>query len=90
MPSMTESGSPLSGHHRRRTRVLHPAPICRGRNNQKPGKRNAGAALETRSIRSCASAQPALPDRHVSQWSRAGAGMSFALMGDMILCARSS
>jgi 2-(1,2-epoxy-1,2-dihydrophenyl)acetyl-CoA isomerase len=62
-----------------------------GRNNQKPGKSNAGAALETafhpflRRLRN-------LPCPIVTAVNgpAAGAGMSFALMGDMILCARSS
>src|SRR5712664_47104 len=62
-----------------------------GRNNQKPGKSNAGAALETafhpflRRLRSLH-----CPIVTSVNGPAAGAGMSFALMGDMILCARSS
>ena len=59
-----------------------------GRGNAKPGKANAGAALETafhpflRRLRNlhCPIVTAVSP--------AAGAGMSFALMGDMILCAR--
>ena len=62
-----------------------------GRNNQKPGKSNAGASLEIgfhpflRRLRN-------LPCPLVTAVNgpAAGAGMSFALMGDMILCARSA
>src|ERR1700733_3223775 len=62
-----------------------------GRNNQTPGKSNAGATLETlfhpfmRRLRD-------LPYPIVTAVNgpAAGAGMSFALMGDMILCARSA
>jgi 2-(1,2-epoxy-1,2-dihydrophenyl)acetyl-CoA isomerase len=63
-----------------------------GRNNTKPGARtNAGAALET-------AYHPflrRLKNMHCPivtsvNGAAAGAGMSFALMGDMILCARSS
>src|ERR1700687_2999598 len=59
-----------------------------GRNNQKPGRSNAGAALET-------AFHPFLRPLHSPivtsvNGPAAGAGMSFALMGDMILCARSS
>src|SRR6202049_3180118 len=63
-----------------------------GRNNAEPGKRtNAGAALETayhpflRRLRN-------LHCRIVTSvnGAAAGAGMSFAMMGDMILCARSA
>ena len=63
-----------------------------GRNNQKPGRSNAGAALETafhpflRRLRNCLRIARSSPR---SMDSAAGAGMSFALMGDMILCARS-
>src|SRR6266436_843284 len=62
-----------------------------GRNNQKPGKSNAGAALETafhpflRRLR-----KQHCPIVTSVNGPAAGAGMSFALMGDMILCARSS
>jgi 2-(1,2-epoxy-1,2-dihydrophenyl)acetyl-CoA isomerase len=62
-----------------------------GRNNQKPGKSNAGAALETafhpvlRRLRNLH-----CPIITSVNGPAAGAGMSFALMGDMILCARSS
>ena len=62
-----------------------------GRNNQKPGKSNAGAALETafhpflRRLRNLH-----CPIVTSVNGPAAGAGMSFALMGDMILCARSS
>ncbi|MBB5048582.1 2-(1,2-epoxy-1,2-dihydrophenyl)acetyl-CoA isomerase [Rhodopseudomonas rhenobacensis] len=69
--------------------------FCTGANLQgrlnKPGKANAGAALET-------AFHPLL--RRLRNWHcpivtsvngpAAGAGMSFALMGDMILCARSA
>ncbi len=61
-----------------------------GRNNQKPGKSNAGAALETafhpflRRLRNLH-----CPIVTSVNGPAAGAGMSFALMGDMILCARS-
>ena len=63
-----------------------------GRGNTKPGsKRNAGAALET-------AFHPLLrrlrylhcPIVTAVNGPAAGAGMSFALMGDMILCARSA
>lgn len=62
-----------------------------GRNNAKPGKVNAGAALET-------AFHPflrRLQNLHCPlvtsvNGPAAGAGMSFALMGDLILCARSS
>ena len=60
-------------------------------NNQKPGKSNAGAALETafhpflRRLRNLH-----CPIVTSVNGPAAGAGMSFALMGDMILCARSS
>src|SRR6202165_4640924 len=62
-----------------------------GRNNQKPGKSNAGASLETgfhpflRRLRNLH-----CPLVTAVNGPAAGAGMSFALMGDMILCARSS
>jgi 2-(1,2-epoxy-1,2-dihydrophenyl)acetyl-CoA isomerase len=62
-----------------------------GRNNQKPGRSNAGAALETafhpflRRLRNLH-----CPIVTSVNGPAAGAGMSFALMGDMILCARSS
>jgi 2-(1,2-epoxy-1,2-dihydrophenyl)acetyl-CoA isomerase len=62
-----------------------------GRDKQKPGRSNAGASLET-------SFHPFLrrlrtlhcPIVTAVNGPAAGAGMSFALMGDMILCARSS
>ena len=63
-----------------------------GRNQQqKPGKSNAGAALETafhpflRQLRKLH-----CPIVTAVDGPAAGAGMSFALMGDLILCARSS
>jgi 2-(1,2-epoxy-1,2-dihydrophenyl)acetyl-CoA isomerase len=62
-----------------------------GRNNQITGKSNAGAALETgfhpflRRLRNLH-----CPIVTSVNGPAAGAGMSFALMGDMILCARSS
>jgi 2-(1,2-epoxy-1,2-dihydrophenyl)acetyl-CoA isomerase len=62
-----------------------------GRNNQKPGKGGAGAALETafhpflRRLRNLH-----CPLVTSVNGPAAGAGMSFALMGDMILCARSA
>src|SRR6202022_1812749 len=63
-----------------------------GRNNAEPGKRtNAGAALETayhpflRRLRNLH-----CPIVTSVNGAAAGAGMSFALMGDMILCARSA
>src|SRR6202051_1436570 len=62
-----------------------------GRNNQTPGKNGAGAALETafhpflRRLRNLH-----CPLVTSVNGPAAGAGMSFALMGDMILCARSA
>ncbi len=62
-----------------------------GRNNATPGRKNAGAALETafhpflRRLRNMH-----CPIVTSVNGPAAGAGMSFALMGDMILCARSS
>ena len=62
-----------------------------GRNNQKPGKSNAGSSLEIgfhpflRRLRNLH-----CPIVTSVNGPAAGAGMSFALMGDMILCARSS
>ena len=62
-----------------------------GRNNQKPGKSNAGQSLEIgfhpflRRLRKLH-----CPIVTAVNGPAAGAGMSFALMGDMILCARSS
>ena len=62
-----------------------------GRNNQKPGRSNAGAALEVafhpflRRLRNLH-----CPIVTSVNGPAAGAGMSFALMGDMILCARSA
>jgi 2-(1,2-epoxy-1,2-dihydrophenyl)acetyl-CoA isomerase len=62
-----------------------------GRNVQKPGKSGAGAALETafhpflRRLRNLH-----CPLVTSVNGPAAGAGMSFALMGDMILCARSA
>jgi 2-(1,2-epoxy-1,2-dihydrophenyl)acetyl-CoA isomerase len=62
-----------------------------GRNNQKPGKSNVGASLEVgfhpflRRLRNLH-----CPLVTAVNGPAAGAGMSFALMGDMILCARSS
>src|SRR6201998_3321870 len=62
-----------------------------GRNNAKPGKVNAGATLENgfhpflRRLRNLH-----CPLVTAVNGPAAGAGMSFALMGDMILCARSS
>src|ERR1700676_1104154 len=62
-----------------------------GRNNAKPGKVNAGATLETgfhpflRRLRNLH-----CPIVTAVNGPAAGAGMSFALMGDMILCARSA
>ena len=68
-----------------------PAPICRAATSQKPASSNAGAALETafhpflRRLRNLH-----CPIVTSVNGPAAGAGMSFALMGDMILCARSS
>jgi 2-(1,2-epoxy-1,2-dihydrophenyl)acetyl-CoA isomerase len=69
--------------------------FCTGANLQgravKPGRSNAGAALETafhpflRRLRNLH-----CPIVTSVNGAAAGAGMSFALMGDMILCARSS
>jgi 2-(1,2-epoxy-1,2-dihydrophenyl)acetyl-CoA isomerase len=62
-----------------------------GRNNVKPGKVNAGSSLEIgfhpflRRLRNLH-----CPIVTAVNGPAAGAGMSFALMGDMILCARSS
>jgi 2-(1,2-epoxy-1,2-dihydrophenyl)acetyl-CoA isomerase len=62
-----------------------------GRNNQTPGKSNAGQSLEVgfhpflRRLRNLH-----CPIVTAVNGPAAGAGMSFALMGDMILCARSS
>src|SRR5260370_34285831 len=62
-----------------------------GGDNQNPGKSGAGAALETafhpflRRLRNLH-----CPLVTSVNGPAAGAGMSFALMGDMILCARSS
>src|SRR5215468_9634606 len=62
-----------------------------GRNQQKPGKSNAGASLEVgfhpflRRIR-----RLHCPLVTAVNGPAAGAGMSFALLGDMILCARSA
>jgi 2-(1,2-epoxy-1,2-dihydrophenyl)acetyl-CoA isomerase len=62
-----------------------------GRDNQKPGRSNAGATLETgyhpflRRLRNLH-----CPIVTSVNGAAAGAGMSFALMGDMILCARSA
>jgi 2-(1,2-epoxy-1,2-dihydrophenyl)acetyl-CoA isomerase len=62
-----------------------------GRNNQRPGKSNAGAPLEIgfhpflRRLRNLH-----CPLVTAVNGPAVGAGMSFALMGDMILCARSS
>src|SRR5450432_558211 len=62
-----------------------------GRNTQKPGKVNAGSSLETafhpflRRLRNLH-----CPIVTAVNGPAAGAGMSFALMGDMILCARSA
>jgi 2-(1,2-epoxy-1,2-dihydrophenyl)acetyl-CoA isomerase len=62
-----------------------------GRNNPKPGRNNTGAALETgfhpflRRLRNLH-----CPIVTAVNGPAAGAGMSFALMGDMILCARSA
>ena len=62
-----------------------------GRDQQKPGRSNAGATLETgyhpilRRLRNLH-----CPIVTSVNGVAAGAGMSFALMGDMILCARSA
>ena len=62
-----------------------------GRDKPKPGRSNAGAALETafhpllRRLRNLH-----CPIVTAVNGPAAGAGMSFALMGDMILCARSA
>src|ERR1700741_1666011 len=62
-----------------------------GRNNQKPGRSNAGATLETgfhpflRKLRNLH-----CPLVTAVNGPAAGAGMSFALLGDMILAARSA
>jgi 2-(1,2-epoxy-1,2-dihydrophenyl)acetyl-CoA isomerase len=62
-----------------------------GRDNQKPGRSNAGTTLETgyhpflRRLRNLH-----CPIVTSVNGAAAGAGMSFALMGDMILCARSA
>ena len=62
-----------------------------GRNQQKPGRSNAGASLEVgfhpflRRIR-----RLHCPLVTAVNGPAAGAGMSFALLGDMILCARSA
>src|ERR1700733_13108932 len=62
-----------------------------GRSNQTPGKSNAGVTLETAFhpfLRGLLN--PDCPIVTSVNGPAAGAGMSFALMGDMILCARSS
>jgi len=69
--------------------------FCTGANlqgrNMKPGRSNAGAALETafhpflRRLRNLH-----CPIVTAVNGPAAGAGMSFALMGDLILCARSA
>src|SRR6266403_1530242 len=62
-----------------------------GRDNQKPGRSDAGKTLETgyhpflRRLRNLH-----CPIVTSVNGAAAGAGMSFALMGDMILCARSA
>jgi 2-(1,2-epoxy-1,2-dihydrophenyl)acetyl-CoA isomerase len=62
-----------------------------GRDNQKPGRTDAGKTLETgyhpflRRLRNLH-----CPIVTSVNGAAAGAGMSFALMGDMILCARSA
>jgi len=62
-----------------------------GRNNQKPGKSNAGQSLEIgfhpflRRLR-----RLHCPIVSAVNGPAAGAGMSFALMGDLILCAKSA
>src|SRR5258707_3637885 len=62
-----------------------------GRDNQKPGRSNAGTTLETgyhpflRRLRNLH-----CPIVTSVNGAAAGAGMSFALMGDMILCARTA
>lgn len=62
-----------------------------GRNNQQPGRSNAGGTLEIgyhpilRRLRNLH-----CPIVTSVNGAAAGAGMSFALMGDMILCARSA
>ncbi len=82
--------APLRGVDGSRTRVLHRGQL-QGRNNQKPGKSNAGASLEIgfhpflRRLRNLH-----CPLVTAVNGPAAGAGMSFALMGDMILCARSA
>src|SRR6202521_1508000 len=62
-----------------------------GRNVRQPGKSGAGRALET----ACPPFLRRLRNLHCPivtsvNGAAAGAGMSFALMGDMILCARSA
>ncbi len=81
----------LSGHHRRRARVLHRRQSAGPRQPKPGGRSNAGAALETayhpflRRLRNLH-----CPIVTSVNGPAAGAGMSIALMGDMILCARSS
>src|SRR3981189_488671 len=72
-------------------RAFCPGANLQDRNNVKPGKVNAGSSLETgfhpflRRLRNLH-----CPIVTAVNGPAAGAGMSFALMGDMILCARSS
>ena len=60
-----------------------------GRNNQAK-KTKAGMTLETAFYLPAPHPQSALPDRHCRQRPGRPRRMSFALLGDMILCARSS
>ena len=68
-----------------------PAPTCRAAATNRASRRDAGSALETiyhpflRRLRNLK-----MPFITAVNGAAAGVGMSFALMGDMVLAARSS
>lgn len=82
---------PLPRPHRRWQGVLHPGANLQGRNDQSGKRPSAGTTLETafhpflRRLRNLH-----CPIVSSVNGPAAGAGMSFALMGDIIVCAQSS
>ena len=86
-----EGRSPLPGADRARGGRSAPAPTCRAATTRSRARATPAPRWRPASIRSCAGCAICIARSSPSvNGPAAGAGMSFALMGDMILCARSS